>query len=60
VHHVYRAGTATRIGHPVDDFESERIERVPLAGVPDLVTRGEIASGTTIAALLYTLATEQR
>jgi 8-oxo-dGTP pyrophosphatase MutT (NUDIX family) len=58
VHHVYRAGSATRIGHPVDDFESERIEWVPLAGVPDLVTRGEIASGTTIAALLYTLAAE--
>jgi 8-oxo-dGTP pyrophosphatase MutT (NUDIX family) len=58
VHHIYRADSASRIGPPEDDFESDRIEWIPLANVPDLVTRGEIASGTTIAALLYTLAIE--
>jgi 8-oxo-dGTP pyrophosphatase MutT (NUDIX family) len=58
VHHIYRAGSASYIGLPEDDFESERIEWMPLAGVPDLATRGEIPSGTTLAALLYTLATE--
>jgi 8-oxo-dGTP pyrophosphatase MutT (NUDIX family) len=58
VHHIYRADGATRIGPPEDDFESDRIEWIPLASVPDLVTRGEIASGTTLAALLYTLATD--
>ncbi len=58
VHHIYRATRARRIGPPEDDFESDRIEWIPLAGVPDLVRRGEITSGTTIAALLYALATE--
>jgi 8-oxo-dGTP pyrophosphatase MutT (NUDIX family) len=57
VHHVFRADGAARIGPPEDDFESDRIEWVPLASVPELVRRGEIASGTTLAALLYTLAT---
>jgi 8-oxo-dGTP pyrophosphatase MutT (NUDIX family) len=58
VHHIYRADSATRIGPPEDDFESDRIDWISLAGVPDLVTRGEIGSGTTIAALLYTLTIE--
>ncbi len=58
VHHIYQAGGASRIGQPEDDFESDRIEWVPLSSVPDLVRRGEITSGTTLAALLYTLATE--
>ena len=53
-----RANSACRMGPPEDDFESDRIEWIPLASVPDLVTRGEITSGTTLAALLYTLATE--
>jgi hypothetical protein len=34
---------------------SSRIEWVPLDAVPGLISRGEIASGTTLAALLYTI-----
>jgi 8-oxo-dGTP pyrophosphatase MutT (NUDIX family) len=56
VHHVYRADGATRIGQPEDPFESERVEWVPLAGIPRLVADGKITSGTTLAALLYLLA----
>jgi hypothetical protein len=56
VHHLYYADTATRIGPPEDDFESSRIEWVPLATIPDLIGAGQISSGTTLAALLYTLA----
>jgi 8-oxo-dGTP pyrophosphatase MutT (NUDIX family) len=56
VHHLYRAGSATRIGPPEDDFESSRVEWVPLETIPGLIDAGQISSGTTLAALLYTLA----
>jgi 8-oxo-dGTP pyrophosphatase MutT (NUDIX family) len=56
VHHLYRADTATRIGEPEDDFESSRIEWVPLDTIQGLISTGQISSGTTLAALLYTLA----
>jgi 8-oxo-dGTP pyrophosphatase MutT (NUDIX family) len=55
VHHIYIAESATRIGAPQDGFESSRIEWVPLAEVPAIIGRGEISSGTTVAALLYAL-----
>lgn len=55
VHHLYRARVATRIGAPEDDFESSRIEWVPLDTIPTLIQAGQISSGTTLAALLYTL-----
>ena len=46
------------IGPPEDDFESDRVAWVPLADVPWLIGRGDITSGTTLAALLYTIACE--
>jgi 8-oxo-dGTP pyrophosphatase MutT (NUDIX family) len=55
VHHLYRAHTATLIGPAEDDFESTRVEWVPLGAVPELIQAGEISSGTTLAALLYTV-----
>jgi predicted RNA polymerase sigma factor/8-oxo-dGTP pyrophosphatase MutT (NUDIX family) len=55
-HHVYLADSAQRTGPPQDDFESERVSWVPLAGVPELIGRGDISSGTTLAALLYAMA----
>ena len=58
VHHLYRAVGAKRIGPPEDDFESDRVEWVPLTDIPDLIGRGEVTSGTTLAALLYTLASD--
>lgn len=54
-HHIYRTGEAARVGDPVDGFESERIEWVPLAGIRGLIAGGQITSGTTLAALLYLL-----
>jgi 8-oxo-dGTP pyrophosphatase MutT (NUDIX family) len=53
VHHVYRADSAVRISDPVDDYESDRVAWLPLADVPQLVARGEIRTGTALAALLY-------
>jgi len=54
-HHVYLADGAERTGSPKDDYESDHISWVPLADVPELISRGEISSGTTLAALLYAL-----
>jgi 8-oxo-dGTP pyrophosphatase MutT (NUDIX family) len=56
VHHLYRARSAIRIGAPEDDFESSRIEWVSLSTIPALIDAGQVSSGTTLAALLYTLA----
>ncbi|AKU18215.1 NUDIX hydrolase [Luteipulveratus mongoliensis] len=52
LHHIYWADGAEYVSHPVDDFESDRREWVPLKLVPDLVSRGEIRSANTVAALL--------
>jgi 8-oxo-dGTP pyrophosphatase MutT (NUDIX family) len=54
-HHIYLADSAERTGPPEDDFESERVSWVPLTEVPGLINRGDISSGTTLAALLYAL-----
>jgi hypothetical protein len=52
---VYRADSATQIGAPEDDFESSRVDWIPLSSIPGLISMGEISSATTLAALLYTL-----
>jgi hypothetical protein len=57
-HSIYRADKAERIGSPEDDFESDGVSWVPLASVPSLVGRGDITSGTTLAALLYVITSE--
>ena len=54
-HSIYLADGADHIGSPEDDFESDRISWVPLASVPALTGRGQITSGTTLAALLYVI-----
>jgi 8-oxo-dGTP pyrophosphatase MutT (NUDIX family) len=51
-HHVYWSESAEYVGHPEDDFESERREWVPLAEVPGMVGRGEVRSANAVAALL--------
>ncbi|MER5995676.1 MULTISPECIES: NUDIX hydrolase [Streptomyces] len=51
-HHVYWADEGEYVGHPVDDFESDRREWVPLGLVPDLIARGEVPAATMAAALL--------
>ncbi|MGC9670980.1 NUDIX hydrolase [Planosporangium sp. 12N6] len=57
-HHIFQADSATYIGPPVDGFESERVEWVPLADVRRLIDERHIVSGTTLVALLYVLASE--
>ena len=56
-HSIYLADGAERIGAPEDDFESDSVSWVPLASVPSLISRGDITSGTTLAALLFVIAT---
>jgi 8-oxo-dGTP pyrophosphatase MutT (NUDIX family) len=50
-HHIYWADEGEYVGHPVDDFESDRREWVPLKLVPDLVVRGEVPAANMAAAL---------
>jgi 8-oxo-dGTP pyrophosphatase MutT (NUDIX family) len=56
VHHVYLADGAEHVGPPEDGYESSRIEWMDLADVPAVIGRGEISSGTTVAALMYAIA----
>jgi 8-oxo-dGTP pyrophosphatase MutT (NUDIX family) len=56
VHHIYQADGAEQAGALEDDFESERIAWIALAEIPALAGRGQISSGTTLAALLYAIA----
>lgn len=58
-HSIYLADGAEQIGSPEDDFESDSVSWVPLKNVPSLISRGDIASGTTLAALLYLIASGQ-
>jgi len=51
-HHVYWSETAEYVGHPEDDFESERREWVPLSRVPELIAAGQVRSANAVAALL--------
>jgi 8-oxo-dGTP pyrophosphatase MutT (NUDIX family) len=52
VHHAYYADTAHQVGAPEDAIESDRIDWVPLADVPTLITEGKIRAANTVAALL--------
>ncbi|MDT0322226.1 NUDIX hydrolase [Streptomyces millisiae] len=51
-HHVYWCEGAEYVGEPVDAFESEKREWVPLADVPGLVAGGEVRAANAAAALL--------
>ncbi|WP_018655923.1 NUDIX hydrolase [Actinomadura flavalba] len=54
-HHIFRADDAAFVGDPTEDWESSRVEWVPLDDIRDLVTAGHLMSGTTLAAVLYVL-----
>jgi 8-oxo-dGTP pyrophosphatase MutT (NUDIX family) len=54
-HTIFRADSATYVGPPTEDWESERIEWIPLAEVRGLIDKRDIVSGTTLVALLYAL-----
>ncbi|WP_431991748.1 NUDIX hydrolase [Streptomyces albogriseolus] len=51
-HHIYWSHEGEYVGDPVDAFESDRREWVPLKAVPDLITRGEVPAANMAAALL--------
>lgn len=51
-HHIYWSETGDYAGPPVDDFESDRVDWVKLADVPDLAARGKITASSHLAALL--------
>ena len=53
VHHIYRASEAAHVGSPTDATEAARVAWVPLAQVPSLIAKGDVTSGSTLAALLY-------
>ena len=50
--HIYLAEAATYIGPAKEGFESDRVEWVPLAKLPDLIRDRQVIGGTTIATLL--------
>jgi 8-oxo-dGTP pyrophosphatase MutT (NUDIX family) len=52
VHHVYWTRSAEHVGPPEDAFESERVDWVPLASIPELIQKGEIRAANTVATLL--------
>ncbi|WP_062218118.1 NUDIX domain-containing protein [Streptomyces sp. NBRC 109706] len=52
VHHVYWSEGAEYVGHPQDDFESEKRAWVPLKEVPGLIAEGQVRSANAVAGLL--------
>ncbi|MBO4164415.1 NUDIX hydrolase [Micromonospora antibiotica] len=54
-HHIFTANAATHVGPPKDSFESDKVEWVPLADIPELINKRQIVAGTTLVALLYLL-----
>ena len=56
-HHVFVAEGAEHVGEPVDGWESERVEWVPMERVPELVRERRVVGGSTMNALLYVYAT---
>ena len=51
---IDRVGDATHIGE-VDKFEAEKVVWWPITDLRELIAKGAITSGTTVAALLYIL-----
>ncbi|WP_026212636.1 NUDIX hydrolase [Longispora albida] len=55
-HEVYVGHGASFIAPPTDLEEAGRVDWVPLADVPDLIKRGEIAGSGSLVGLLHLLA----
>jgi len=51
--HLFRVVAADRIGEPVDTWEAERVDWLPLADVRRAIRGGEVSSGMTLTGLLY-------
>jgi 8-oxo-dGTP pyrophosphatase MutT (NUDIX family) len=58
VYRVFLASDTTLVGQP-EAAEADRIEWVPLADVPKLMTDGKIPDGPSVTALGYYLATRR-
>jgi 8-oxo-dGTP pyrophosphatase MutT (NUDIX family) len=54
--HLFVADGATRIGDPVDAFEAERVEWVPVPTLRDLVAAGQVTDGLSLTGLSTALA----
>lgn len=54
--HIYMADGATHVGDPVDAFEAERIEWVPVESLRDMIRRGEVRDGLSLGGLSTALA----
>jgi len=54
--HIYVADGATYVGDPVDAFEAERIEWVPVARVRELIRGGEVRDGLSLGGLSTAIA----
>lgn len=54
--HLFRAGSATRIGAPTDPDESERIEWVPWERVRAEIRAGRVTDGMSLTGLSLVLA----
>lgn len=57
-HHVFVTNSAEHVGEPEDDWESERIEWVPLGQIPHLIRQRALVNGPSISALLYLYTTD--
>ena len=51
-HHIFYATSATNVSPAEDQFESDRIEWIPLSKIPSLISKQKIVGGTTMSALL--------
>lgn len=54
--HIFVASGATHIGDPVDAYEAERVEWVPVPRLRELIGKGEIPDGLSLGALATALA----
>ena len=54
-HHVFQTTKASYEGPAVDGYAAEHVEWVRLDTVAELIGKGQIVHGTTVAALLLTL-----
>ncbi len=52
---VFLAGGAERVGEPEDFGESDRVDWVKVAELPELMRQGEICDGYSLTALLWFL-----
>lgn len=55
-HHIFVSENAIQVSTPADDFESTRIEWIPLMDVPELIAKQQIVNYAAMAPLLLLLA----